>query len=840
MKKDSTTSMASDLVVNLKNYNLKRNFTITPEPQHFESSQSSKNLKFVIQKHWASSLHYDFRLELNGTLKSWAVPKGPSFDPSIKRLAVQVEDHPISYADFEGTIPKKQYGAGDVIIWDEGIWIPLSDPEKALQDGNLKFQLIGTKLAGHWALVRMKGQGDKQQPWLLLKEKDKFARKQSEYDVVRELPDSIKSLSNAEKKADFTLNTDLSSTEAILKESGAIDCDLPKIIEPQLATLVDRNTQLNNGWIFEIKFDGYRVLTRVDGKKIHLFSRNGIDWTQKLQGLVNALKSLNLPSGFYDGELVVKDDKGLPSFGLLQKSFESDLSDSIEMYLFDVPYYAGMDLRNVPLVMRKVVLSNLFRQISSSRIKLSEQFDMSGKSLLESACKMGLEGIIAKQVHAKYISGRSSTWLKLKCINNQEFIIAGYTKPLAGRKHFGALILSVIDEGKYLHVGNVGSGFTAKELLKLKNELDAIQTNKSFIENTDKIANVGSWVKSELVVEISFSEWTAEGKLRQPVYKGLRLDKKPSDIQKEIPQHVDTFPPKLKANSTKKIVSITNAERLIDDSGATKQDLYDYYQLVSDQFFPHFKNRPVSLLRAQEGVNKETFFQKHTDHHKIKGFSEIVVNGEIDPFIEVISKDGIRNATQLNVIEFHTENCFSNAMNLPNRIIFDLDPGDGLEWKKMQEATLLLHKFLIEISLPSFIKTSGGKGFHLVIPIIPQYEWDTIKTLTEIIAKHVAKILPTKFVAISGPRNRKGKIFIDYLRNGAGSTTVSAWSARARNGLGVSVPIHVDEVMEINSGDYWSIKNIQSRLLIGNDPWNGYDAASVDVNSTLQYFLKKE
>lgn len=836
--------MASKVVEKLKAYNLKRNFSITSEPQHIEpvvsNNSVSSHLRFVIQKHWASSLHYDFRLELNGTLKSWAVPKGPSFDPTVKRLAVQVEDHPLSYAEFEGTIPEKQYGAGKVIIWDEGTWMPLTDPEKAFKDGNLKFQLYGHKLVGHWALVKIKGKGEKQQPWLLIKEKDKFARKESEYDVAHELPDSVKSLPKIDIAEKLTINADLNSTEAILKESGAVVCKLPASIQPQLATLTNSKTVFDKSWIYEIKYDGYRIFIRVDGKKIQLFSRNWIDWSTQLKGLIVVLKKLNLPSGFYDGELVVNDENGIPNFSLLQKAFEKNATNKAIIYLFDMPFYAGMDLTKVPLMMRKMVLSNILSQTSSPRIKFSEHYDVAGQSLLDSACKLGLEGIIAKQAKSAYISGRSSNWLKLKCCNRQEFIVVGYTKPLASRKHFGALILGVYDHGQLIHVGNVGSGFTDKELLKLKNQLDLILADKSYIQHPEKVLNVDQWVKPEIVIEVAFSEWTADGKLRQPIYKGIRLDKKPNEILKESPEIMDEVATEhQKINSNKK-PSITHPDRLIDNTGVTKLDLFNYYNLISDTLFPHLKHRAVSLLRAPEGIGKEIFFQKHTGNHKIKGFSEIVIDDEKDPRIEVISKAGIINAVQLNVIEFHTENNFTHAINLPNRIIFDLDPGEGLEWKKMQEATLLLYQFLKEISLPSFIKTSGGKGFHLVIPIKPKYEWETIKTLSEIIAKHVSKILPTKFVAISGPRNRKGKIFVDYLRNGSGSTTVAAWSARARNGLGISVPIHVDEVSEISSGDYWSIKNIHSRIYVGNDPWKDYESAAIDIESTLQYFINKE
>ena len=851
--------MTSDQLEQLKEYNQKRDFSITSEPQHANTTKSSKNLRFVIQKHWATRLHYDFRLELNGTLKSWAVPKGPSFDPTVKRLAVQVEDHPLSYAEFEGTIPQNQYGAGKVIVWDEGSWIPIGDPEKAYKAGNLKFQLCGQKLVGHWALVRIKGNGDKQQPWLLVKEKDKFARKESDFDVAKELPDSVKSSPKPDLKNDLRIRENLNtkqvnSTEDILKESGAVKSKLPATFQPQLATLVDSKTVLDKNWIYEIKFDGYRILVRVEGKKIQLFSRNWIEWTDQLKGLVTILKKMDLPSGFYDGELVVNDDKGIPSFGLLQKAFEESATQKAIMYLFDMPFYNGMDLRKVPLVMRKMVLGNLLSQATSSRIKFSEHYETSGKNLLDSACKLKLEGIIAKQSQSAYSSGRSSNWLKLKCTNNQEFIVVGYTKPLAGRKHFGALMLGVYDDGKLIHVGNVGSGFTGKELLKLKEQLDTLQVDKNGIQHPEKVVNVGQWVKPEIVVEVTFSEWTSDGKLRQPVYKGIRLDKKPTEILKESPQHVDAKNMDFKNmdpkdsnqdmphinTSTQQKAPISHPERVIDDTGITKLDLFNYYKLVGDLFFPHLKQRPVALLRAPEGIAKEMFFQKHTGNHKIKGFSEIIIDDDKQARIEVVSKSGICNAVQMNVIEFHTENNLSDAINMPNRIVFDLDPGEGLSWKKMQEATLLLHQFLNEISLPSFIKTSGGKGFHLVIPIKPKYEWETIKTLSEIIAKHVAANLPALFVAISGPRNRKGKIFIDYLRNGSGSTTVSAWSARARSGIGISVPIHVEEVMEINSGDHWTIKNVESRLDVGNDPWKDYQSAAINIDSTLKYFIKKE
>lgn len=821
----------------LSSYKSKRDFTKTPEPEANEGQEGGP-FAFVIQKHWATKLHYDFRLELDGTLKSWAVPKGPSLDPKDKRLAVQVEDHPLSYASFEGTIPTKEYGAGKVIVWDEGTWKPLGDAHQGYLNGNLKFELFGHKLQGHWALVRIKGKSEKQHPWLLIKEKDNYARSSLEYNVVDALPESIKSLPilNSAKSGspDSTISD---SIEALLLKSGAVSAELPMKISPQLATLTEGNLEDSADWIIEVKYDGYRLLTRISNDGVTLFTRNGNDWTHKLISLKNEIESFNLPSGWYDGEMVVLNDRGLPDFELLQQSMDNESTQNIVLYLFDLPYYAGMDLTLVPLALRKLILNHLFKDSSSTRVMLSQVFEQSPKDLFSSACKLGLEGIIAKHHQSHYLPRRTASWLKFKCGHRQEFIVVGYTEPNGTRDDFGALILAVYDEsGQLLHVGNVGSGFNKQTLTHLKSQMDALGKGSNLFSEEIIIKAKPYWVNPKLVVEVAFSGWTKEGKLRHPVYKGLRTDKKASEIRREFSKPISFLSFKKMNLNIIKTSPITHPERVIDDTGTTKLDLYRYYDLVKELMMPHLVERPVSLLRAPEGTHGQLFFQKHAEIEKLEGIAQIEAKDNHEKFLEIISSKGILSAAQWNVIEFHTANNSTKRQENPNRIIFDLDPGEGVSWKSIQEGAEILRAFLDALSLTSFIKTSGGKGLHLVVPISPKYEWDDVKKWSESIVKHIAMTIPKKFVATSGPRNRVGKIFIDYLRNGSSATTVAAWSARARSGLGISIPIAWEELSRVNSGAQWTIKTIHSRLYVGNEPWQKYAITKSDLQTAFKYF----
>jgi bifunctional non-homologous end joining protein LigD len=824
----------------MRDYKSKRDFALTPEPATGGLSVADQ-LQFVVQKHWASSLHYDFRLELDGTLKSWAVPKGPSFDPSVKRMAVQVEDHPLAYADFEGSIPAKQYGAGKVIIWDAGTWLPLQDPRQGVRDGNLKFELHGHKLHGRWVLVRMKGKGEKQPAWLLIKEKDAYARASAAYSVVDELPASVKPLGSSSRGATAAGDGPRSAADHDLP-AGAVPSALPNTLAPQLATLVTIPPSDTAEWIYEIKFDGYRMLVRNDASGARLLTRNGHDWTAKLRPLQIAFESLKLPPGWYDGEIVVPNEAGIPDFGALQQAFDTERTDEVVLYLFDLPYVAGHDLRSAPLQARRSVLNGLLAASGSDQIRFSEVFDGTPQSVFASACKLGLEGVVAKRRSSTYRSSQSADWVKLKCSQRQEFVIGGYTAPQGARTGFGALLLGVNDaRGALQYTGDVGTGFSEKVLKDLKGVLDARARSTSPFAVGAKIAGKPTWVAPTLVAEVSFGDWTRAGHIRHAVFRGLRTDKAASTI---IREKALSLPSAKAANvsAARKTpampdrLQVTNPQRVIDAlTGTTKLELVRYYGLVGELMMKHLKGRPVSLVRAPDGVDGQLFFQKHAETEKLPGIRQLDPGLDLDhpPMIAVASQQGLLSAAQWNVVEFHTLNTGTVSFEHPDRMVFDLDPGEGVAWSQVQEAAELMHSFLAQLGLPSFLKTSGGKGLHVVVPVKRAHDWDTVKGFSQAVVAHMAKTIPQRFVARSGPKNRVGRIFIDYLRNGFGATTVCAWSARARPGLGISVPVAWGELPSLRGGDHWSVKTVHERLDIGNAPWIGYARAARSLTSAM-------
>lgn len=846
----------------LKIYKKKRNFAITSEPAE-GGEENAMARSFVVQKHWASRLHYDFRLELDGSMKSWAVPKGPSFDSKDKRMAVHVEDHPISYNSFEGQIPEKQYGAGKVIIWDKGTWIPIGDPDKGYRDGNLKFELRGHKLHGNWVLVRMKGKGEKKEPWLLIKEKDQFVRPASEFSVVDEMPDSVAKLNKDSTKAD----TDTASKSAARKTTpaksaasakatvrskakdgampqGARKAALPTSLSPQLATLVETPPD-DDDWLYEIKFDGYRVVTRIDEKKIQLITRNGHDWTAKLPTLAKAVADLKIPAAWLDGEIVVADENGVPNFQALQNAFDTAKTQQIAYYVFDLPFYNGHDLREVPLIERRALLQSILKKAHSDYVRYSETFDAAGNDILASACRMGLEGMIGKRKESLYSSHRSRDWIKLKCTQRQEFVIGGFTDPKGARAGIGSLLLGVHDqEGNLVYAGNVGTGFSEKNLSDLRKKLDAIASSKNPFSSETDIDKKAHWVKPTLLAEVSFGEWTNTGRIRHSVFHGLREDKKTSAIIREKPVAKQGNSGSAKSDTAKldlpstlpRNFKVSHGERIIDPStGISKIDLIRFYALVAPLMMPHLKGRPVSLVRAPEGIDEQLFFQKHMET-LLTGIALLdpALDPEHAPLMEIAKPLGLLSAAQMNVIEFHTWNAVKTAIDKPDRMTFDLDPGEGVKWEIVRESTLLVGSFLAQLGLQSFVKTSGGKGMHVVVPLKKRYDWNTVKDFSHAIVNHMAATLPMRFVAKSGPRNRVGKIFIDYLRNGFGATTVAAWSARSRPGLGVSVPVAWEEVEKLHGSGQWTVANIHTRLDQGNRPWNDYEKSAQNITPAMK------
>ncbi|CAD6515598.1 DNA ligase [Paraburkholderia kirstenboschensis] len=1013
-------------------YNRKRRFDETPEPAGAKATRKrgarnaarpgpDEGLSYVIQEHHARRLHYDFRLELNGTLLSWAVPKGPCLDPSVKRLAVHVEDHPVEYGSFEGEIPPGNYGAGTVIVWDRGTWEPVggaAEAARAYQAGKLKFHLHGEKLRGGWTLVRshMRGNADKEQ-WLLIKERDDEARPESEYDVLAEQPGSVLGATPARngkagkqtskqtdkqsdkrpdkqvaakkgkaapvrgdpKRPDIVATRSSESLRELAASpaiEGAVAAKLPATLKPQLATLVDAAPP-GDDWSYEIKFDGYRVLARIDanakGRNVQVFTRAGNDWTAKFGKQVKAFEQLGLESAWLDGEAVVLDENGVPNFQALQNAFDSNRPQDMVVYLFDVPFLNGYDLRGVPLQQRRAILRALLEPVDDSVLRFSNDFEFSAEDLLKSACDMALEGIIGKRRDSGYMSGRSATWIKLKCRRRQEFVIGGYSEPSGSRAAFGALLLGVHDsKGKLQYAGRVGTGFDAALLRSVKKELDAHETKRMPFASPprERSRTPVHWVEPVLVAECNFAEWTSDGIVRQASFVSLRSDKPARQIVKEAPRkgddvqrqtdievESDTAPKKRSgrraaaetdgdvqtsgaskrrsagkatgeeatgmrmekgagkgtsngtekgaeavaktgAKSTAKVtaktaakstaktggettatttaaakpasktaktttlkgetadtksaaprptksaspaevagVRVSHPDRVIDKStGARKIDLVHYYESVAQWMLPHVADRPVSLVRAPEDIGGELFFQKHSQKLSIPNITQHPgLDPGHPPLITVESVKALVGAAQMGTIEFHTWNGVASNIEKPDRVVFDLDPDPSLGWDRMIEAAQLTRSLLYELGLTSFCKTSGGKGFHVVVPLSKHAGWDEVKEFSQAVAQHMASTLPKYFSAKMGAQNRKQKIFVDYLRNNRGSSTVAAFSARARPGLGVSVPLAWDEVAATTGGDQWNIENLHERLAnLKNDPWADYSKTRQRITAAMR------
>lgn len=897
---------------NLDTYRKKRRFDETPEPAGASRVRRPQHeLSFVIQEHHARRLHYDFRLELDGTLHSWAVPKGPSLDPSVKRLAVHVEDHPVEYGSFEGEIPEGNYGAGTVIVWDRGTWEPAGGPKearKAYEAGRLKFRLDGEKLHGGWALVRsgMRGSGEKEQ-WLLIKERDEEARSEAEFDVIEQRPGSVlgnghdkaggrgKAATGARSKAtregkpagrlavpakaphagekksgrpDIVATRSAESLRELARSpaiEGATKAPLPASLKPQLATLVD-SAPTGDDWSYEIKFDGYRMLVRIDrkdrSKPVRVFTRSGLDWTDKFSRQIEALAALDVETAWLDGEATVLDARGVPSFQALQNAFDANRPQEIVFFLFDLPYLNGYDLRKVPLVQRRALLRALMEELDQETIRFSEDFALDANDLLRSACEMALEGIIGKRRDSTYTSTRSGAWIKLRCRRRQEFVIGGYTEPSGSRTGFGALLLGVHDVNGRLHyAGRVGTGFDTTTLRTIKKALDERETDEMpFAEMPRERSRTRvHWVKPELVAECNFSEWTSERIVRQASFICLRQDKPAGEVAQETPRKGDPVrsptpepsppTPARKAHrgtagrasahpssrrsstsadeTTVAGVRISNPDRVIDGtSGLRKVDLARYFEWVAPWMLVHLKDRPLALVRAPAGIEGELFFQKHTTSRL--EIPHITQHEGLDPghppLLTIDSVEALVGAAQMGTVELHTWNALASNIEKPDRIVFDLDPDPKLGWDRMIEAALLTRSLLQELGLDSWCKTSGGKGLHVVVPLAKQAGWDDVKAFAQAAAQHMAATLPDRFSAKMGAQNRRGRIFVDYLRNNRGSSTVVAYSPRARAGMGVSVPLAWEEVEQTTGGAQWTVTNLHERLdTLGADPWADYE-----------------
>ncbi len=827
----------------LEQYRAKRDFKKTSEPagQLSPRKKTDPGGIFVIHKHAATRLHYDLRLEHGGVLWSWAVTRGPSLDPHEKRLAVHVEDHPIEYAPFEGTIPKGEYGAGAVIVWDEGTWTPEHDPAKGMKKGHIDFELHGEKLSGKWHLVRLKPRpGEKRDNWLLIKSEDEAARPGQ--DILVKAPKSVKSGLTVEevgegkaargKKPKVWHSNRPTAGKATAKAAQRLD-----FIEPALAKL---QSQAPGGkeWLHEIKFDGYRIQAQLFGTEVRLLTRTGLDWTGKFGNAIPAaLGTLKCKDAIIDGEIVVLGDDGISSFSKLQADLSGDRADRFIYYAFDLMRLDGEDLRKDPLVERKQQLRELLGDDDgSSALRFSDHFTEPGKVMLQHACRMGLEGVVSKRADAPYRSGRGTSWVKSKCTQRQEFVIGGYLPSEKTGRGLRSLLVGYHENGALKYAGRVGTGFSAKVADHLKKKLDALKAANSPFDASVPGDKGLVWVNPEIVAEVEFRSWTEDHIIRHASFQGLREDKPAEDVVEEKPEPADATlktaakTPKRSSQGSmagaaeKTSVKLSHPGKLLwPDEKISKQDLLDHYSLVWPRMKQFVINRPLSLVRAPDGIDGQRFFQKHAS----AGMQEKILRMR-DPedkqeLLFVRDFDGIAGLVQLGVVEIHIWGCTVDALEKPDQIVFDLDPDEGLDVDHVREAALDIRAKLDELSLANFVKTSGGKGYHVVVPLKPSADWTKVKDFAHDFAKAMAQAEPDRYTATLSKKARKGRIFIDYLRNGKGSTTVAPYSSRAKKGATVSMPVTWQQVEDGLLPNAFPIGDKTTRdRLKESDPWKDF------------------
>jgi bifunctional non-homologous end joining protein LigD len=834
----------------LAKYKSKRQFDQTPEPGP-EVGRGEGNC-FVVQKHAARRLHYDFRLELDGVLKSWAVTRGPSIDPADRRLAVHVEDHPLAYGSFEGTIPGGQYGAGTVMVWDQGTWEPIGDGHKGYAEGKLKFVLHGQHLKGGWTLVRMRGRSQEggRDNWLLIKERDQFALPGNGDSLVEQVDKSAlsrKTMEQLERSGGQWISSRPANTRDAAARSkkraaagraptrGARRGALENFVPPQLATPVARPPN-GEAWVHEIKLDGYRIYCRRDARGARLLTRTGQDWTDRFRRLVGPLEALPANEFALDGEVVVLDDDGHSSFGALQEALSADDQRRLTLFAFDLLHLDGYDLRGAALADRKGALRELIEGGSGlSSIRYSDHIEATGEEVFRHASEMGLEGVVSKQRTRPYRSGRTLEWVKSKCQARQEFVIAGFTHSKKGGAGIGALVVGYFEGDRLLYAGRVGTGFTREMSLQLRKRLEPLRISKSLVEQVPPEMRRGvSWVKLELVCEVEFLAWTRDGVLRQASFEALREDKSPRDVVRERPQAArETKDAMRKPGEPKSTptagrdsavagIAITHANRVVfPDIGATKLDVARYYEAVADVMVPHLRDRPLSLLRCPDGAGATCFFQKHFGRNELQSLSRISVQerkGKME-YLVLHSTGNLVELAQHGVVELHPWGCHADDLERPDQVIFDLDPDPSVAWSAVVETALALKQHLGDMGLVSFAKTTGGKGLHVVVPLQRKATWAEVKEFARAFAESVVEAAPSMFTANPLKRLRKGKIFVDYLRNDKGSTAVAPYSVRAREGAPVSMPMPWSEITEKLAPQRFTLRTVPALISKRADPW---------------------
>jgi bifunctional non-homologous end joining protein LigD len=817
-----------------------RDFAKTSEPKAGRPTPGGNS--FVVQKHAARRLHYDFRLELDGTLKSWAVTRGPSFDPADKRLAVHVEDHPIDYAGFEGVIPQGEYGGGTVMVWDRGTWEPVGDPRAGYAAGKLKFALHGKKLKGGWTLVRMGGRAQQERAdnWLLIKERDEEARPGRGDEALERQAKSVatgRSMEQIAASADRVWTRDgeqpAPAKAAAPKPKSAVTHKkkrgvgaLPDFVPPELPTLVDKPPE-GPEWLHEIKLDGYRVLWRIAGGKARFLTRTGQDWTDRFPEL--AKLRLKAGTALVDGEIVATDRKGVSSFQALQEALSAGRTGDLKFCAFDLLYLDGEDLQNLPLDARKARLKTLLQaSASSDRIAFSEHIEGRGKDVFAKACGLSLEGIVSKRRDAPYRPGRGEDWLKTKCGARQEFVIGGFTEHSKVPGSIGALLIGYYEDEEFNYAGKVGTGFDSAMRKQLRRELNKLARKSMAFRSVPTAARRDAhWVEPQLVAEIAYSNWTRDGVLRHPSFQGLRMDKPASSITRDKPKPVSkSAKPTARAKSGNDEIAgvkLTHPERVLyGQQGLTKRDLAAYYMQVADAMLPHLAGRPLSLVRCPEGEGGACFYQKHPGNSAPPALRRVKIeeSGGTNEYVVVDDAAGLVALVQMGVLEIHPWGSREKHLEKPDRIIFDFDPAPDVDWPRVVAAAAEMRERLQQLGLESFLKTTGGKGLHVVAPIAPRDEWPEVKAFTKAVATAMERDSLGAYTTVMSKRERRGKIFIDYLRNDRGSTAIAPYSTRARAGAPVAMPVPWTALKPSLKPSEFTVLTVPKRLKASrSDPW---------------------
>jgi len=833
----------------LDRYHEKRDFAKTPEPAGAADAQPHDRSSFVIQKHAASRLHYDFRLEIDGVLASWAVPKGPSLDPHDKRLAMHVEDHPLEYGSFEGTIPAGEYGGGTVMLWDHGTYEPELDMTQGLAKGELKFTLHGGKLQGSWALVRMKPRpGEKSESWLLIKHRDEHARLHEEYDVLAVRTESITTGRSMDEITAAGLPDapahQVGSAVATLAQGTA---PLPADTPMQLATVV-AEAPSGPEWIHEIKYDGYRARIALADGHARVLTRTGADWTDRFAAIARAAEALPISSALIDGEIVALGADGISDFGRLQRALSEGAGQKLTYMAFDLLHLNGHDLREQPLLARKELLAALLEgEPAGAPLRYTDHVVADGHAFHHEACAMRLEGAVSKRGDRPYVPGRGGDWLKTKCLERQEFVVVGWSDPAGSRRGFGALLLGVYENGSLRYAGRVGTGFTEADLEAISQRLAEIASKEAPLEVPAAVAKLGPhWVRPELVAEVAFREWTRDGVVRQPSFKGLR-DDKPADevVNESSPPPPDDPPTAGKANAEVAGIRITNPDKVLyppggtREAGVTKLELARYYEAVWPHIAPHIVGRPLTLVRCPHGSARTCFYQKHPDARGSAPAAlrtvQILEHAEEQTYFWVEDLPGIEALVQLGVLEIHAWNSLAADPEHPDRIVFDLDPAPDVEWPAVRSAAVLIRDSLAALELNSYVKTTGGKGLHVIVPIEPDLDYGEVRAFAHAFVERIEAADPDHFTARMALDRRPGRVFIDYLRNAHGATAVVAFSTRARDGAPVSVPCSWEELSGADALPLMGIEETVARVRATGytDPWDGYGAASRPLTDAM-------